>query len=53
MTSAIIQLGLSDLSGGTTAYKALFAIGLTLFGMTFLLNLVSDLLVQRYQEDYD
>ncbi|ERH03997.1 MAG: phosphate ABC transporter, permease protein PstC [Halorubrum sp. J07HR59] len=53
MTSAIIQLGLSDLSGGTTAYRALFAIGLTLFGMTFLLNLVSDLVVQRYQEDYD
>jgi len=53
MTSAIVQLGLSDLSGGTTAYKALFAIGLVLFMMTLALNLVSDLLVQRYQEDYE
>ncbi|PSQ21205.1 phosphate ABC transporter permease subunit PstC [Halobacteriales archaeon QS_9_67_17] len=53
MTSAIIQLGLSDLSGGTTAYRALFAIGLTLFVMTLVLNVVSDLLVQHYQEDYD
>jgi phosphate transport system permease protein len=53
MTSAIIQLGLSDLSGGTTAYRALFAIGLTLFVMTLILNVVSDLLVQHYQEDYD
>ena len=53
MTSAIIELGLSDLSGGTTAYKALFAIGLTLFVMTFALNLLSDVLVKRYQEDYN
>jgi len=53
MTSAIIQLGLSDLAGGTTAYRALFAIGLTLFVMTLALNLASDVLVQRYQEDYD
>jgi phosphate transport system permease protein len=52
MTSAIVQLGLSDLSGGTTGYKALFAIGLTLFAMTLVLNLVSDFIAQRYQEEY-
>jgi len=52
MTSAIVQLGLSDLAGGTTGYKALFAIGLTLFAMTLVLNLVSDLIAQRYQEEY-
>lgn len=52
MTVAIVNLGLSDLSGGTTAYRALFAIGLTLFAMTFVLNLVSDFVAQRYQEDY-
>ena len=52
MTSAIVQLGLSDLAGGTTAYRALFAIGLVLFAMTLALNLVSDLITQRYQEDY-
>ena len=53
MTSAIVQLGLSDLAGGTTAYRALFAIGLVLFVMTLVLNLVSDVLVRRYQEDYE
>jgi phosphate transport system permease protein len=52
MTSAIVQLGLSDLAGGTTGYKALFAIGLTLFTMTLVLNLVSDFIAQRYQEEY-
>jgi phosphate transport system permease protein len=53
MTSAIVQLGLSDLSGGTTAYRSLFAIGLTLFAMTLLLNLVSDAIAARFQEDYE
>ena len=53
MTSAIVQLGLSDLSGGTTAYRSLFAIGLTLFVMTFALNLVSDAITARYQEEYE
>jgi len=53
MTSAIVQLGTSDLAGGTTAYRALFAIGLTLFVMTFALNLVSDAITLRYQEDYE
>lgn len=52
MTSAIVELGLSDLAGGTTGYRALFAIGLTLFVMTLTLNLVSDLITQRYQEEY-
>jgi phosphate transport system permease protein len=52
MTSAIVELGLSDLAGGTTGYRALFAIGLTLFGMTLALNLVSDLIAQRYQEEF-
>jgi phosphate transport system permease protein len=53
MTAAIVQLGTSDLAGGTTAYRALFAIGLTLFVMTLALNLVSDAVAQRYREDYE
>ncbi|MFB6117249.1 phosphate ABC transporter permease subunit PstC [Halosegnis sp.] len=53
MTSAIVQLGLSDLSGGTTGYRALFAIGLTLFVLTLGLNVLSDVIVRRFEEDYD
>ncbi|ERH13758.1 MAG: phosphate ABC transporter, permease protein PstC, partial [halophilic archaeon J07HB67] len=52
MTAAIVQLGLSDLAGGTTGYRALFAIGLTLFVTTLLLNLISDFVARRYQEEY-
>jgi len=53
MTSAIVQLATSDLAGGTTAYRALFAIGLTLFGMTLALNIVSDVIAARYREEYE
>jgi len=52
MTSAMVELGLSDLSGGTVGYQALFGIGLTLFVMTLVLNLVSDFVAQRFQEEY-
>ncbi|MFO7926143.1 phosphate ABC transporter permease subunit PstC [Natronomonas sp.] len=52
MTAAIINLGLSDLAGGTTAFYSLFAIGLTLFTMTFLMNLASDIIANRFREEY-
>ena len=53
MTAAMVELLTSEIAGGTTAYRAVFAIGLTLFVMTFVLNLVSDLIAARFQEDYE
>ncbi|ADJ15691.1 phosphate ABC transporter permease subunit PstC [Halalkalicoccus jeotgali] len=52
MTAAMVQLGTSDVSAGTTAYSALFAIGLTLFVITFLMNLTAEWVASRYQEEY-
>ncbi|MFC7222197.1 phosphate ABC transporter permease subunit PstC [Halalkalicoccus sp. GCM10025322] len=52
MTAAMVQLGTSDVSGGTAAYKSLFAIGLTLFAITFAMNLVANWVAARYQEEY-
>ena len=52
MTAAMVQLGTSDVSAGTTAYSALFAIGLTLFAITFLMNVVANWVAGRYQEEY-
>ena len=52
MTAAMVQLASSDLAGGTAAYKALFAIGLTLFAVTFSMNVVSNLVAARYREEY-
>ena len=49
MTSNIaIELG--EVPYYTTHYYALFAIGLVLFLMTFLVNLVADVVLRKYQE---
>jgi phosphate transport system permease protein len=49
MTSNIaIELG--EVPYFTTHYYALFAIGLVLFLMTFLVNMVADVVLRKYQE---
>ena len=53
MTSGMIQLLFSDISGGGIAYRALFAVGLLLFVFTLLMNIVSDVVAQRYREEYE
>ena len=53
MTSAMVQLSTSDLAGGTAAYYALFAIGLTLFVITFSMNVASNWVASRYREEYE
>jgi phosphate transport system permease protein len=52
MTVGMVQVALSDLSGGTAAYHSLFAIGLTLFFITLVMNVVSDIIASRYREEY-
>ena len=42
ITSSIVNVSLGDTPHGTTAYNALFALGITLFIMTFVLNIFSD-----------
>ncbi|WP_101294504.1 phosphate ABC transporter permease subunit PstC [Halegenticoccus soli] len=52
MTAAMVQLITTDIAGGTVAYKSMFAIGLTLFTITFLMNLASRIIAERYREEY-
>ncbi len=52
MTAAMVQIGASDVVGQSTAYKGLFAVGLTLFAITFVMNLVSEWVASRYREVY-
>ena len=52
MTAAMVQLGASDVTGQSLAYKSLFAVGLTLFVITFAMNLVSEWIAARYREEY-
>jgi phosphate transport system permease protein len=52
MTAAMVNLLTGDITGGGIAYRSLFAIGLTLFVITLLMNVISDLVAQRYREEY-
>src|SRR5688572_33354056 len=47
MTAYIVQVSLGDTPMGTLEYRTIFAVGLSLFFMTLLLNLVSYWLRQR------
>jgi phosphate transport system permease protein len=48
--TATIAIELGEVPYNTTHYYALFVIGFVLFVMTFLVNLVSDMILQKYQE---
>jgi phosphate transport system permease protein len=52
MTAAMVELAASDLAASGAAYQALFAIGLTLFVITFSMNVVSNVVAARYREEY-
>ncbi|SER83577.1 phosphate ABC transporter permease subunit PstC [Natrinema salaciae] len=52
MTAAMVQAVTTDLSGGTAGYYSMFAIGLTLFAITFSMNLLSNRIAARYREEY-
>lgn len=48
--TATIAIELGEVPYHTTHYYALFAVGLILFLITFFVNLISDLILHRYQE---
>lgn len=54
MTAAMAALGLGSdqVKGGDLAFASLYFVGLLLFVMTFLLNLVGDVFVRRVREVY-
>ena len=52
MTAYIVQVVSGDVVAGSTVYKSLFAVGLLLFCMTLVMNLVSQWFVARYREVY-
>ena len=48
--TATIAIELGEVPYNTTHYYSLFVIGLVLFVMTFVVNLISDIFLQKYQE---
>ena len=53
MTTYIVQVSLGDTPAGSLAYKTIFAVGTTLFVMTFIMNMISHWFVRRFREVYD
>lgn len=52
ITAYIVQVSLGDVPHGSIEYKTIFAAGITLFVMTFLLNTISFWIRKKYQVKY-
>lgn len=52
MTAFIAAISLGETAQGSIEFKSLFAVGLTLFGITLALNLVSGWFVRRFRMQY-
>jgi phosphate transport system permease protein len=52
MTAYIVQVSLGDTPAGTLEYQTIFAVGMLLFLSTFVLNLFSNWLRNRFREEY-
>jgi phosphate transport system permease protein len=52
MTAYIVQVSLGDTPAGTLEYRTIFAVGMLLFVSTFVLNLFSNWLREKFREEY-
>ena len=52
ITTYIVQVSMGDVPHGSLEYKTIFAAGITLFALTFLLNNISFWINKRYQQKY-
>lgn len=53
MTAYIVQISLGEAPVGSIEYRTLFAVGLTLFIVTFLMNVLSIFVLRRFREVYE
>jgi phosphate transport system permease protein len=53
MTAFVAATGAGDVPTGSIEYKTIFAVGLTLFVLTFAMNIFSIRLVRKYREVYE
>ncbi|HEY4552322.1 MAG TPA: phosphate ABC transporter permease subunit PstC [Bacillaceae bacterium] len=52
MTAYIVQVSLGDASYGSTIYYSIYAVGMTLFVFTLLMNIIAQLISKRFREEY-
>jgi phosphate transport system permease protein len=53
MTAFIASTAKGDIATGSTAYKTIFAVGMTLFAITLVMNLLSIRFVRKYRQVYE
>ena len=53
MTAYIVQVSMGELTFGSTEYQTIFAVGLTLFALTLLMNIASIFVLRRFREVYE
>ena len=53
MTTFIAATAKGDIASGSTAYKTIFAVGMTLFLMTMAMNAIAIRFVRRYRQVYE
>ncbi|MCA0754830.1 phosphate ABC transporter permease subunit PstC [Paenibacillus sp. N4] len=52
MTAYIVQVSLGDTPHGSVEYGSIFAVGMTLFVITFLLNIFAQYIARKFREEY-
>ncbi|WLD92079.1 phosphate ABC transporter permease subunit PstC [Alkalihalobacillus sp. AL-G] len=52
MTAYIVQVSLGDAGYGSTIYYSIYAVGMTLFVFTLLMNLLAQYVSRRFREEY-
>ncbi len=52
MTAYIVQVSLGDTPTGTLEFRTIFAVGMTLFVLTLILNIISQGVLRRFREAY-
>jgi phosphate transport system permease protein len=53
ITTYIVQVSMGDVARGTIEYQSIFAAGIALFGLTFLLNNISFWIKKKFQRKYE
>ncbi|MFY9233663.1 MAG: phosphate ABC transporter permease subunit PstC [Fimbriimonadaceae bacterium] len=53
MTAYIVQISKGDTPAGSVGYQTIFAVGVTLFAMTMILNVFAARLVKRFRQVYN
>jgi phosphate transport system permease protein len=53
MTAYIAQTAMGEAPQGSVEYQTIFAVGLTLFAITLLMNIISGIVLRRFREEYE